>query len=342
MESLVIRADASTKMGTGHLMRCLALGQAWQDAGGEVIFITACQNEALLNRLKLESFDVHKIAAPHPDPADLDYTKGILNTHSNTWLVLDGYHFDKDYQKKVKKEGHRLLVIDDMAHLKHYYAGIVLNQNLHAEQLHYSCEPDTNLLLGSRYVLLRREFLKWEDWQREIPEVAKKVLVTMGGVDAKNHTSSVVKALQQIDVPGLEVTVVIGTNNPYADVLEAAAGQSSVPISIVRNVKNMPQLMAEADAAICSAGTTVWELAFMGVPTIAVAITSIEEYLIDGLCKNGLFASLNWVNSFSEVQLADPLKKLIMDREARHNISQLGRKFVDGCGCDRVIKHLLI
>jgi len=33
-QPLLIRADADTQIGTGHLMRCLALGQAWQDAGG--------------------------------------------------------------------------------------------------------------------------------------------------------------------------------------------------------------------------------------------------------------------------------------------------------------------
>ena len=37
-QALVIRADANIAIGTGHVMRCLALAQAWQDAGGRVVF----------------------------------------------------------------------------------------------------------------------------------------------------------------------------------------------------------------------------------------------------------------------------------------------------------------
>lgn len=72
MEKLIIRVDASTQIGTGHLMRCLALGQAWKDAGGQVIFVTACQDDSLLQQLREEKFDIHLLAKPHPHPSDWD------------------------------------------------------------------------------------------------------------------------------------------------------------------------------------------------------------------------------------------------------------------------------
>jgi len=159
MERLIIRTDASIQVDTGHFMHCLALAQAWKDAGGEVIFITACQSDGLLQRLREEEFDVRLLDRPYPDTADWESTSAILAAHPETWIVLDGYQSDEAFQQRVKGAGHRLLVMDDVAHLNHYHADIVLNQNLHAEQLHYSCEPCANLLLGARYVLLRREFL---------------------------------------------------------------------------------------------------------------------------------------------------------------------------------------
>ncbi|MGQ9755923.1 MAG: UDP-2,4-diacetamido-2,4,6-trideoxy-beta-L-altropyranose hydrolase, partial [Desulfotomaculales bacterium] len=195
--TLIIRADANAWIGTGHLMRCLALAQAWQDHGGKVVFITACNSPFLKQRLRNEGFDVVGLQYVHPDPADLKTTMNVLAVHPGAWLVLDGYHFDFTYQRLVKEAGHQLLVIDDMAHLDRYNADIVLNQNIHAHNLHYFCEPYTRLLLGTKYVLLRREFWSWRNYKREVPEVAKKVLVTMGGSDPGNVTLKVIRALAE-------------------------------------------------------------------------------------------------------------------------------------------------
>jgi spore coat polysaccharide biosynthesis predicted glycosyltransferase SpsG len=79
---LTIRADADFVMGTGHLMRCLALGQAWKDAGGEVVFVTGCQSGELLRRLRDEGFKVHVLNAIYPNPHDWAFTRRILTAAS--------------------------------------------------------------------------------------------------------------------------------------------------------------------------------------------------------------------------------------------------------------------
>jgi UDP-2,4-diacetamido-2,4,6-trideoxy-beta-L-altropyranose hydrolase len=337
VESLVIRADASAQIGAGHLMRCLALAQAWKDTGGQVAFITACQSESLLQRLKEEGFDIHLLARPYPDAGDWEYTKNILAAYPNAWVVLDGYHFDEVYQQQVKELGHQLLVIDDMAHLKHYYADIILNQNLHAEQLQYSCEPYTRLLLGTRYVLLRREFLAWKDCKREVPEVARRVLVTFGGSDPENHTLKVIQALQRVDVPGLEATVVIGADNPHADELEAAARQSRIPIQLVHDAQNMPELMAWADVAVSSAGSTVWELLFLGTPTLALILADNQCYIAEQVVELGVGQRLGWARNISDKSLAKAITLLLKDFNLRAKISKDTRQIIDGLGSQRVI-----
>ena len=67
---LIIRADASPQIGTGHLMRCLALAQAWKDDDGKVIFITACQSEELIRRLQEENFDTNVLPNSHSRTGD--------------------------------------------------------------------------------------------------------------------------------------------------------------------------------------------------------------------------------------------------------------------------------
>ncbi|MCK4793603.1 MAG: UDP-2,4-diacetamido-2,4,6-trideoxy-beta-L-altropyranose hydrolase [Desulfobacteraceae bacterium] len=335
---LVIRADAGAEMGIGHLMRCLALAQAWKDAGGRVIFITACNSEGLLQRLREEEFDIHVLADSHPGSGDWNHTEGILAAHPDAWVVLDGYHFNEVYQQRVKDAGHRLLVIDDMAHLKHYYADIVLNQNLLAEQLHYSCAPYTHLLLGTQYVLLRREFLSWKDWKRDIPEVAQRVLVTLGGGDPENHTLKVIQALQEVDVPSLEATVVIGASNPHADVLQAAAEQSRIPISLISDAKNMPELMAWADVSVSTAGSTVWELMFMALPSVLLVVAENQLSAARGL--RSFSETIKISDAWDQTHFTQRLSRLMVNIKLREDMSTVGRSVVDGSGASRVIASI--
>ena len=339
-EQLVLRADASTQIGTGHFMRSLALAQAWKDAGGEVKFITVCQSEGLLQRLRDEEFDINLLSSAYPDTADCNSTRDILSGHPDAWVVLDGYHFDEVYQRQVKEAGHRLLVIDDMAHLKHYYADIVLNQNLPAEQLRYTCEPYTRLLLGTRYVLLRREFLAWRDWKRDIPEIAHRILVTPGGSDPDNHTLKVIQALQEVDIPGLEATVVIGPSNPNSDVLEAAATQSRIPVSLVRDANNMPELMARADVAVSGGGTTARELLFMETPALFLILANNQRHIVEYIEDQGSGRNLGQAGDVSSESLAEGITSLAEDFNLRVTISRRARQIVDGQGSHRVISSM--
>jgi len=340
-QSLIIRADANTQIGTGHLMRCLALAQAWKAQGGSAIFITACKSDFLLQRLHEEEFQVTQLEKTYPDPTDWEITSQVLTAHPGAWVVLDGYYFDEAYQKRVKQAGHRLLVIDDMAHLDHYYADVVLNQNINAEKLWYSCEPYTQPLLGTQYVLLRREFLQWRDWNREIPAVARKVLVTLGGGDPDNVTLKIIRAINKLKLRDLEVKVVIGPSNPHMVSLKEAIHYSPFTIQLLPAVRNMPELMAWADIAISAGGTTCWELAFMGVPTITLELAKNQQGIASGLDKARLTLNLGWHTKTSIMWIANRLLRLLEDRKLRLKMSQKSRLLVDGLGGVRVVEFLL-
>jgi len=302
MNHLLIRADANTRIGAGHLMRCFALAQGWQANGGQVTFITACESDGLLRRLRNEGFEVITLEQAYLDSADWERTSQVLAKYSDAWVVLDGYHFDLTYQRQIKESGHPLLVIDDTAHLEHYHADIILNQNINAEQLHYSCDPDTRLLLGTRYVLLRSEFLSWRRWQRTIPKlvVANKVLVTLGGGDPDNQTLKVINALQEVDEDGLEAVVVVGASNPHFEALQNEAYDSCFPIRLIRNANNMAELMAWADVAVSAGGSTCWELAFMGLPNVILVLADNQRDIAEGLDDLGIAINMGWYAAVSE------------------------------------------
>lgn len=345
-KKLIIRADADTRMGTGHIMRCIALAQAWQDQGGDVTFLSHCDSEALHQRIINEGFDFIPIEKPHPDPSDLTQTLNILKRHAPCsmphalWFVVDGYHFTPDYQKAIRKNGYRLLVIDDTAHLDHYHADILLNQNIHAPSLRYSCDRDTVKLLGCEYVLLRREFLKYKDWKRDISDKAKKILVTMGGADPGNETLKVIRALNSLDAPGLEVKIVAGPSNPNKEILVNAMRHAPCAMLCVENASNMTELMAWADIAVTAGGSTCWELAYMGLPGLAIVVAENQRGIAEGLDESGAIINLGMYDEAPADHIAVSLSGLIQSSDQCRAMSEKGMLLVDGRGADRVVEEL--
>ncbi len=352
MNCLIIRADTTAEIGTGHIMRCIALAQAWQDYGGKVTFISHCESSALRERIIEEGFSFIPIEHPHPAPSDLLQTLSIATNITNstngtnktnitkaTWLVLDGYHFTPDCQKAIRDAGIHLLVIDDMNHLSHYHADILLNQNIHAPELNYSCDEDTILLLGTRYVLLRREFLKYKDFKRTIPKKAKNILVTLGGADPDNVTLKVIKALNLIGDPDIEVKVVAGPSNPHIESLRRELALSPFPFHLLQSVNNMHELMTWADVAVSAGGSTCWEMAFLGLPNMILYIAENQRPIAEKLHETGAVLSLGWGQKLSINAIAENLVHLLASLEHRNGYSTRSREIVDGRGPERLFRE---
>ena len=340
--NLYIRVDANTQIGTGHVMRCIALAQVWKKQGGQVTFISSCGSESLRNRINDEEFQLVTTENLNPGYSDLKTTLLTVqnSTSNNAWVVLDGYHFDTDYHQSIKNNGNQLLVIDDTAHLDHYIADIILNQNVNAKELSYSCEPNTKLLLGTEYVLLRNEFLANKNWKRKIPKVANKILLTMGGADQDNVTFKVLKAINQINIGNLEIKVVIGPSNLHLDTLLKVAEDSKHNVELLQSVSHISYLMAWADMAISAAGSTCWELSYFGLPAILIITSENQIMNLDFLVQYGAVTTVSNRMNISTNMISQKIHQLIMNKELRKKMSHTGKLLVDGIGRERVVKTL--
>ena len=336
---MIVRADASLHIGAGHLMRCLALAQAWQARGGTATFLSHGDNAALRDRVESTGITWVRVAEPHPAASDLQTTLSILGRragHSAPWLVLDGYHFDSAYQAAIRAEGHRLMVVDDTAHLPSYHADCLLNQNIQADRSSYTCEPDTVCLLGTRYALLRPEFLVRRIRERPMPDVASRVLVTLGGSDPNNVTLKVIQALEIANLPQMEARIVIGPANPHLEELRCAAWSSTQNLQLLTAVTDMPGLMGWADVAIAAGGSTCWELALMGVPTLAIVLAENQRELAETLAELKAAIDLGDAGQLNTSGFADSLTSLSKDRGSRSRLAKSSRALVDGRGAQRV------
>ena len=231
-----------------------------------------------------------------------------------------------------------MLFLDDDGRFDFYPADAVLNQNISASAAMYAKrEPFTRLLLGSHYVLLRPEFLA-EPRDREHPAMARKVLVTMGGSDPENVTRKVLLALLRIEA-NLEARIIAGSGNPWQDELQVLVDQR-VGFQLERSPANMARLMRWADIAISGAGSTCWELAYLGLPAIVIALSRDQQEIARGLAENEVTVSLGWHANLSEERISEALNSLLHDTERRHAMSGNGMKMVDGHGAERVVTFL--
>ena len=338
---LIIRADATPEIGTGHLMRTLALAHAWRDRAGDVIFVSCCQSRGLVRRMAELARQVVTLDRAHPDPGDWEKTARILNAHGEAWVALDGYHFDGEYHKNIRALGKRLLVVDDMAHLDHYEADIVLNQNIDAADRSYSTAAFTRLLLGPQYILLRPEFVERIAPKRNIAGPACRLLVTLGGADPDNMTLTVIQALEKINIDGFEAVIVVGSANPNLQQIQTAGNRSGLPMRVVYNAPNMAELMAWADLAVSAGGSTCWELAYMGVPTLAITMADNQQAVVKGLAKAGAIVNLGWHQDVSSAEIARAVQNLATDVDKRIQMQRCGRDLVDGGGAQRVLTGML-
>jgi UDP-2,4-diacetamido-2,4,6-trideoxy-beta-L-altropyranose hydrolase len=339
--NLVIRADADTERGTGHVMRCLALTQTCIAQGGMVTFITDCEAAGLLDRITSLGAELVKLSHHYPARVDAETVERVISQQPGAWTVLDGYHFDIGYQRRLREYGHPVLVVDDLVHHGWYEADAILNQNVYAPELHYPCPPATDLLMGTSYALLRTEFAVYEDFSRSVPAVGKRVLITLGGGDPANQTLKALSAIETLHDPELEVICITGAANLHIDSIKAEARGATSHVSVIQDSLNMPELMAWADVAITAAGSTCWELAFMGLPAVLMVIADNQALIADGMAKAGAAVNIGWAADVAEKALAEELKRLLQDQGRRSAMSAQGRLLVDGQGTSRVLAAMV-
>ena len=332
---LLFRADANVAMGTGHVMRCLALAQAWQDSGGRAVFSAAEMAPALEQRLSEEGIRTTRVQPVSGSLADANATIGVARETGARWIVIDGDAFGPDFLSHVRSAGFRVLLIDDFAQRESFPADLIVNPNLGATpELYRSRGSQAPLLIGESYVLLRREFTQWKQG-RTLPQTGCRVLVTMGGSDPENLSPRIGDALAQDSC--LEITLVAGAANPHLSELN---GLWPSRVRVLFNARNMHELMAEADLAVVAAGGTLWELMYMRCGVLSYARNPVQARVVQALEQRNAARNLGYMANFDAVALLAAVRSLAHSRDLREQMTEAGRRVVDGMGADRILRAM--
>jgi len=351
---IIFRVDASFQMGTGHVIRCLTLAEELKESGANVGFICRKHKGNLINKIQSEGFNVFELEIMKRDKCDnkLLYSHWLGTTQQQDardcikilqqtkvdWLIVDHYGIDEDWQQELKDYYDKLMVIDDLADRKHE-CNILLDQTFGRQLQDYkalvpkSCE----LLLGSQYSLLRPEFSKWRKYsiERRKHPVLKQLLIHMGGMDINNITEQVLKVLAISNLKkDINITVVMGKLAPNLESIKKLLDDFPFNIDIKVDVDNMAEIMAKADIAIGSSGTTTWERCCLGLPSIQIITAKNQEFSARILSANKV---IKLIQSIEDIpNLLRTFSDWILDT------SNISASICDGSGTFSTIRRMLI
>jgi spore coat polysaccharide biosynthesis predicted glycosyltransferase SpsG len=176
--------------------------------------------------------------------------------------------------------------------------------------------------------------------ERNLPNIVKNVLVTMGGSDPDNVTLKVIEVLKKLDVPGLHVKVIVGPANPHLEALQQAASSSDISCELISSVRDMPSLMQRADLAISAAGSTCWEFCCLGVPLMTIILAENQVGLSGRLEKSGASKNMGWHYQIDSRECLEDIRSFLDNEVLQKNLSAHARKLVDGGGNFRIIETI--
>jgi UDP-2,4-diacetamido-2,4,6-trideoxy-beta-L-altropyranose hydrolase len=334
----VFRADASTEIGGGHVMRCLALANALQSTGWDCAFATDAKSRATIPALAA-THALTLAGSADDEPAALArHWPGGCDL-----LVVDHYRRDAAFERACRPWARRIMAIDDLADRQHD-CDLLLDQSPGRMPVDYAAlTPDhCTQLLGPAYALLRPEFARLRKAaldRRRLGGPVRRILVALGATDPHDVTSRVLRGVAACGVDAA-IDIVLGADAPHIAAVRKLIATLPQPVTLHLATPGMALLMAEADLGIGAAGTTSWERCCLGLPSLVVTTAANQNSIATGLAQAGAARVLGDHRALSEVKITGVVASLTGDEAARRKMTDNAARLCDGLGGDRVLLTL--
>ena len=357
-ERVVFRADASALIGSGHIVRCLALAEELRRHCAEITFVAREMLPVLEQRIRDAGHDLRLLPPPRNPGRNQGFTYAHwLSEEAETdarqtldvmrglgrvnWLVVDHYGIDAHWERIAREGTVRLMVIDDMADRPHD-CDLLLDQTFGCTPAHYArLTPDfCNLLLGTRYALLRSRFGCLREptlADRRNRKRPCRVLVNFGSHDALGLTRKAARLLIT-EFENLEIDVVLGSQT--IDDLNLTDVRSHPRVTYHDFDADMPALMARADLALGAAGVSSWERCTLGLPTLLVITAENQRKIAEALTAEGAVVPLNGRSASFTEEIRRHVETLCNDRNIYMRMVEKSAALCDGKGAKRVAQIL--
>jgi len=264
--NILIRANSSSYIGTGHIMRDLVLAKQYKN--DNIVFATQDLEGNINYKIDEANYKIETLKTN-----SFEELNNLIKKLNIEMIIIDNYEIDYKFEKKLKKENPNLkiFVFDDI--YKRHYCDILLNHNIYANEKRYKklvpkyCE----LRCGAKYTLLREEF--FQESIKHKKEVKKQKIITifvaMGGSDHKNLNIRILKTIKRISNKYIKVNLVTTTANRNLEVLKKYC-KNKEWINLQINSNEVAKLMKKSNFAIITPSVTANELYYLALPFIAI------------------------------------------------------------------------
>ncbi|MEM8906777.1 MAG: UDP-2,4-diacetamido-2,4,6-trideoxy-beta-L-altropyranose hydrolase [Bacteroidota bacterium] len=320
-QRIILRADGNAKMGLGHIYRCLTIVEMLKE-DFSCVFITRLPVPALLHRMKQLCSQTIVLPDDLTESAELQYLQ--QNLRLSDILVLDGYHFQTDYQEALKKRAGQLVCIDDIFATR-FVADVILNPCGGVQAQQYDAASSTRFCLGPDYALLHPVFQAAA--QQAIAERrTNQVLICLGGADPHNVSLSVLQRCEAVGTFSMG-HIITGAAYHHQASLDAYLQQSKWPVVQHRHLSpaQMVAVMQQCATAICAASGIASEYLSVGGTLYLLQTADNQAAIFRYFIEQQLafpFAEFP-VAAVSQLEQAKARQRQIFRGQSAQNIVQL-------------------
>jgi len=325
---VLFRVDGGGEMGMGHVLRSLAVAEALTKIAphADLCFLMRADPPEGVQHIARLGYPVR--VAPGDE---LTSIVDAIRDYSPNIVVNDRPFLEEDYLRALAGLGASTVnLVDSLDDIENpsELASIIIATMQESE-----VELD-DYHAGPAFAILRDSFQKKAGASMTIPNDGKRVVLSFGGSDPQNLTMKALEALD--DIPGVEVTVVLGPAYSYREQLETLVSKLSYRPDVLKNVEHMADILAEADLVLCSGGMTVFEIAALGRPGMVLCQNRRERERMDEFSRYGSVEHLGLGTDVSVEEIGRHARALLKDRDARQRMSEAGARLVDARGATRV------
>lgn len=336
MQKIFFRADGNSSIGLGHVLRLVALADMLKNHF-TICFAIQGATDYIKNLLTTICNEIITL----PLEKDLLKEAQFISENyltGNEIVVLDGYHFHREYQTTIKSNCKKLVYIDDLR-AGHQAADVIINHAENVIESDYDAEPKTQFYLGLKYALVRKDFFQNQNSQKSISEI-KKIFVSMGGADVSNVTLKVVEALEP--VKKIEsITILIAHMNPNHQLVEKLIKEKALANFKVKCNLSAHQLCEEFRSSqlfICPASTTAIEAIAFGIGLLSGYTAENQLGILSGLTEKKCLINLGDLVKIPAYKIREEVLNLMEKTNSINEMIFAQKKLIDGKSPERLLQ----